>query len=365
MSENKPIIVNTEEVDKMMGELMGEVEIVLSKNNENPPLNGQWKTQSESSRQPLRIVLLLVLLVLLLVTFGYSVQPEAEEAATIEQVVSTTEVVVLEEPISSSVPPTTLSEPVIQTAEVPILVTSVETPIAESELVTVSEPAKVTEVAIQTPETIDQTGVEPTTVEVPEGVTENQFAEMEQTTSQPQIERTVAVDAPATSVSTYSSDTPQAPVPSFEGEVSNYMSVEILVQKPFGFWDQLFSFGTQYIVPDMTVAYGDVRYFVEVGESSVHRETVTLSLIVPRVGEVRSVRFDEKTSLSDEEVKNRLIEEACLNVGNLRAIMDQAKTDLAAKAGGYELVLSWYTHRGQHVAQNVSDAELTSYCQLG
>lgn len=364
MGANKPISVNTEEVDRMMDKLMDEIEINLSQNNSNPPLDGQREMWSESSRRALRFALVITVLILLIVTAGYYVQPVSEETLAVEKAVSASTPVILEQPTVITVPPTTQPEVEIQTVEVPVLISSADAPIVETELVTVNESTEAISVPILTPETVNQTDLELTTAEVPEGVTENQFAEMERTVSQPQVEQTVAVATPVVSAPTYSARIVQVPAPSFVGEVTSYLPVESSVPEPLVWWKRLLE-GTSYTVRDQTVAYGEARYFIEIGESFAHRETITLALIVPRVDDVRDIAIADETSLSDEEVRDRLITEACQNTDNLRTIMDRAKVDLATEAGDYELVLTWYTHRGERVAQDIGDAELISYCQLG
>ncbi len=372
-SEKKIREVDTHEVNMRINDF----EKQFLANDGRSPADDRQDKQRGPGQRTLAMALIVMVLVLLVVTFGFTVQSEPEITTMSGEVVGTTAPVSQAEPAQDNVPPTNSLEVKAEIFEVPIVVRNAEVADVEPELVVIEGLPETAEVSIVTSEAVDQTKVEMRTVETPEGVTENQFEGMEQTSPQPQpklttpaqpsIEHSVTVAVPSTPASSYASGILQAPTSLFEGSVQSYLPVTVPVLKQASWWQQLL-FGlspSSYVSGSTTFARGDVRYFVEIGSKSVHGETITLALVVPQVDEVQDAKTDDKTPLSEEEIKGLLIRDACLNVGNLRSVMNQTKVELAAEAGGYELLLSWYTHRGDHVAQNISDAELISYCQLG
>lgn len=365
MMQRKPIFVTTQEERMMIRGVIDEAESILEGSNKGSP-TGDWKL----GRRTLVVALVVAVLFLMVATLGLSVKSDSETATMPEEGADTAMSVSQEESALDIVPPTTTPRVQTETLKVPIVVRGAGAVESEPEPITVEDNPEAAEVVIVAPELVDQTRVEMRAVEVPEGVTENQFEGMEQTAPQPQTARTApsapgegAVVVPAPTPSSNSSSVLPAPAPSFGGDVGIYLPIQTSVPKPLPWWKLVLE-GTTYATRDSTVANGEARYFVKIDGTSIHGETINLALIVPRVDGVRDVRTDEKTELSDEQVRDKLIKDACLDVENLRTVMNQAKTDLAAKADSYELVLSWYTHRGERVAQDISDAELIGYCQL-
>lgn len=339
---------------------LGEIERFLSGDDPDQPPNKPTNRWLKAAQPWLKSVLVITVLMSLVVTVGRSyyevddkpvvAETNTSMAAPVTRTPSSTETQTNEET------KVVVSEAAVITADVPIVVAEVSDDTETSALETPKVP-------IASAEVVDQTKLDTTVVEVPEGVTENQFAAMEQTAPQPKLDsKATAIMVPESTLST--SVSPPTAAPAFSSEFVSYLAVETLVPKPLVWWKRLLE-GVSYAVRDSTTARGEARYEVDVGEVVSHRETVTLSLVVPSATAVRGVTTDAETELSDDEVRTKLVSSACLDVDNLRAVMDMAETRLATEAGDYELQLSWYTHQGQRISRDVSDAELISYCQLG